>query len=251
MSIFSRINIAFLFVLIITLILSFCYSYWWIILIATISFYFAIVIYGVFNIRSGFFTKSLYKVKTDKNIVSLTFDDGPCENTLQLLDVLKKHNVKASFFLIGEKIEKKPHIVKRIIDEGHSIGNHSYSHKNCFPFLSVKKMFNDLHKTSSIINKYCADNIYFRPPFGVLNLNIVKAASKAGLIIVGWSIRSYDTTGRKKEKILDKLKKKISGGDIILFHDTIKKTNFIVDELCVYLKKNNFIAVKINELSDI
>ncbi len=204
---------------------SFSFIYFTIPVIAFLT----LIFFGAKNICSQFFLKSKCKSE-DKSEIHLTFDDGPdTETTPKILEVLKKHNQKATFFCIGNKIEKHPEIVKQIIAEGHEIGNHSYSHSNYFDFWGSKKIIAEIEKTNNLIKKITEkDCKIFRPPFGITNPHIAKTIKELELDVIGWNIRSLDTI-KSKEKVLQRIKK-AKPGDIILFHDTKKHTVEILDE---------------------
>ncbi|MCD4793433.1 MAG: polysaccharide deacetylase family protein [Bacteroidales bacterium] len=169
-------------------------------------------------------------ISEDKSKIHLTFDDGPDPNTTpKILKVLKKYNKKATFFCIGEKIEKHPEILKQIAEQGHEIGNHSYSHSYYFDFFRTSKVIKELDKTNKLIKKISGkDCIIFRPPFGVTNPNIAKAVKKLNLETIGWSIRSLDTV-KDKKTVLKRLEK-AKPGNIVLFHDTKTNTVEILEE---------------------
>ncbi len=115
--------------------------------------------------------------KTEKNQIAITFDDGPNpEYTPQVLKLLRAYNAKATFFCIGNQIEKHPKLFKTIIDEQHSVGNHTYSHSNNFGFFSTQKVISELEKTNAIIKEQTGlEVLLYRPAFGVTNPNIKRA----------------------------------------------------------------------------
>ncbi|WP_366517954.1 polysaccharide deacetylase family protein [uncultured Mitsuokella sp.] len=147
--------------------------------------------WGVFDIRLGYFIPTLYHLKdSQKRQGVLTFDDGPTELTPLFLDLLKQYEAKAIFFCIGRQIAQYPQIVQRIKEEGHLIGNHTYSHipQNCFA--STAAMTQEIQQTDALLAQLGIVTPYFRPPYGVTNPHIAKAAKRMGKIVVGWDIRS-------------------------------------------------------------
>jgi peptidoglycan/xylan/chitin deacetylase (PgdA/CDA1 family) len=195
-----------------------------------------IVGYGCFNLSFGMFVKAL--CTTDRKEILITFDDGPdSKTTPQILEILKKHNVKALFFMTGKKSAENPELLRKIVSEGHSIGNHTFSHSNLFPIYSVKKMSEEIERTSAIIEKTTGKKtLLFRPPFGVTNPNIATTLRKNGLKVVGWSLRSLDTVTKDPEVLSRRILNKIREGDIVLFHDTCEQTVQILDnfiEVCI------------------
>ncbi len=212
--------------------------------------YLAVIIWGVSNIRSQMFVRSSNSNPKIKDKVAITYDDGPHEeNTPKLLEILKKNNAKASFFIIGENIVKYKKIAENIFFDGHLIGNHSYYHSNTFPIKLPNKIKQELVKTQNEIKKLTQhENYYFRPPYGVTNPFVAMALSKLKLKVIGWNIRSFDTSDKNKELILKRITKKLKGGDIILLHDRTKHICWLTEEILKYLKENKLKAVTIEEL---
>ncbi len=198
-----------------------------------------ITTWGVFDIRSQYFIKTYCNNSTvNEKIISISFDDGPHLMTNKVLDVLLKYNVKATFFCIGNQIEKDPEILKRIINEGHLVGNHSYSHSNFFGIFSTHKVIEELEKTRKIILDISGKNtLYFRPPFGVTNPKISRAIKATNYKTIGWNIRSLDTVIKSEDEIFKRVKNKIKPGGIILFHDTSLKTVSVLERLLLFLQE--------------
>ena len=212
-----------------------------------------IIAWGVADIRSRMFIDSFNGNPLAKDRIAITFDDGPDEkNTRELLKILKKHNVKATFFLIGQKIKKKNEIVRDIFSEGHQISNHSCYHKNSFPLLSFAKMKDEIICTQKAIKEITGnDNRFFRPPFGVTNPTVAKAVKFTGLKVAGWSIRTFDTKrSLSKEKILSRVLIKLKPGDIVLLHDTGKNVLWLTDNILKYTGDKGWAAVTVEELSE-
>jgi len=181
------------------------------------------------------------------NSIILSFDDGPHEKTSAILDLLKKHHAKGNFFCIGKHLDANPQLAQRLVEEGHFLGNHSYSHIIAFPIKSKRSVIEELENTNTIIEKYTAKPCrFFRPPFGVSNPTIAHAISKLNMICVGWSIRSLDTKDREGTKALNKIKKNLKSGDIVLLHDHSPQILFILEQLLYFLKKNNFKTQRID-----
>ena len=205
-------------------------------------------IYASADISSGVYVKTICKADKQKDMISFTFDDGvDPEMTPKVLDVLLKHKVKGTFFLIGEKARLYPEIVKRILAEGHEIGNHSLSHKSNFPLQTSSVIKAQLSETNNILREISgSDPIYFRPPFGVTNPMIGKAVREMGFICIGWSIRSLDTMGRDINLTTERVLRNIKGGDIILLHDNRERADELLDNILNGCRDYN--AVSISEL---
>src|SRR5690554_4831823 len=232
-------------ILIIGMIISGYYG--WLLLIGIV--WLGLTVWGVFDIRLGYFLPVLYRKKTNKKTIAITFDDGPTEFTPKVLDILEKYKAKATFFCIGKQIEKHPDICIRIHSEGHQIGNHSYSHSNSFGFFSAEKIKAELQKTDSLIEKITGKkNHYFRPPFGVTNPHIARAVKALNHKVIGWNIRSLDTVIEDKNKILNRITHKIQPGSINLLHDTSEKTLWVLEQLLLTLQRENYKTITIEKL---
>lgn len=221
-----------------------------IVIISTLIFFISII-WGVSSIKSQMFISSFNYNYNVTGKVAISFDDGPDkEHTEKLLVILEKYNAKANFFLIGKNIRKYPKIVEQIYNSGHLIGNHTFNHKNTFPFYAQKKIEEEIINTQKEIEKITKQgNKYFRPPFGVTNPTISRVVTKLKLQVVGWSIRTFDTKkSMDKEKILESIVAKIKAGDIILLHDKTEHICWLTEEIILHLKRNNLRAVTIDEL---
>lgn len=160
--------------------------------------------------------------------VYLTFDDGPHPSvTPWVLDELKKHDFKATFFCVGENVKRYPEIFQRILDEGHAVGNHTMKHDNALK-VSAKEYMESVHQASELINS----NL-FRPPYGKITPSLVRKLKHQYQIIL-WSWLSYDYDANVSiEKILKKADR-IVAGDILVLHDNeklVKRQQQLLPEL--------------------
>ncbi len=222
-------------------------------LLVLLLLWFVITAYGVTQITSGYFLESLcsYPAIKEKKI-AITFDDGPDESTLSILEVLEKYNVRSTFFCIGKQVDDYPHIVKKIIEKGHIIGNHTYSHSKLIDLYGTKKFVKEIiDADDSIKNTTGKIPLLFRPPYGVTNPNIAKAVKKTGHKVIGWNKRSFDTTIPSEKVILKRITKNLKPGDVILLHDTKMITVTVLEQLLLFLQKNNYTTVTIDELFSI
>ncbi|WP_432670199.1 polysaccharide deacetylase family protein [Flavobacterium sp. SM2513] len=222
---------------------------WWFILLP-ILLWLIVTVWGSSEIRLGYFTKTYCNNPNEKQRkIGLSFDDGPHPITEKVLDVLQKNNVKATFFCIGSQIEKHPDIFKRILTEGHIVGNHSYSHSNYFGIFSTKKVKEEIDHTNTIILQLSGKKaLFFRPPFGVTNPRIAKAIEQTKHFAIGWNIRSLDTVIKEESKIIKRVKSKVALGGIILLHDTSLKTVTVLEQILLFLKSENYTIVPIDKL---
>jgi peptidoglycan/xylan/chitin deacetylase (PgdA/CDA1 family) len=221
-------------------------------LIPIVLVYLTISALGSIKIGWNYYIRSYNGIKTDNKIVSITFDDGPHQIvTPQLLDVLKKHNVKATFFCIGSKVNSNKSVVQSIVNEGHLIGNHSYYHSNFFDIYTTNRMVNEIDLTNNDIYKITGVKpMLFRPPFGVTNPLLRSAIQRTNMISIGWSLRSFDTV-KDIESTYKKLVNKTKPGDIVLFHDTLDFVPELLDRYLLWLKSNNFKIVGLDKLLNI
>ena len=201
-------------------------------------------------IGSGVYLKSFCRGKKTAKHVALTFDDSPSQMTCAVLDVLKEHDVKASFFVIGSKIEGNEDILQRIAEEGHIIGNHSWSHTPGFPLKKYKDVVEEIRMTSDRIQETTGKTpVLFRPPFGVTNPHIGKAVRELGMSSIGWSIRSLDTLeNRTRENIMARIASQMEPGSVILLHDRCKDSDRLLRMLLQYLEENDYTIVTIEEM---
>jgi peptidoglycan/xylan/chitin deacetylase (PgdA/CDA1 family) len=203
--------------------------------------YFLVTAFGSANIQWNYFVKSQCKV-ADPNQILLTFDDGPDQNfTPIILDVLQQFEVKAVFFLIGEKVDRHPELVSRIIQEGHMIGNHTYSHRSTLPWLRVNKLTEEIQACSLAIKTAVGiEPLLFRPPFGVTTPRYLAALRRNKLHSVGWSVRSLDTVIKEDKVLIQKVVSALKGGDIVLLHDTQSVTARVLPDLIKLIRANKW-----------
>lgn len=186
----------------------------------------AFLFYASYSIKSQVYVKALCRVKTTEKVVYLTFDDGPdAEQTPQVLDVLKRNNATATFFCIGSRIVGNESLLKRMADEGHQIGIHSFSHANGFPLFGRGRMIADIRQCQQAIEQATGSTTtLFRPPFGVTNPTIGKVVKILNLKTIGWTIRTYDTNGANNAKIARRISRQLRPGAIILLHDRLPQS---------------------------
>lgn len=194
------------------------------------------------------FYNQVWDIPNNENKIFLTFDDGPTpEITDWVLNVLKRENVKATFFCIGNNIEKHPAIFNRIISEKHAIGNHTYNHLKGWKTSSNQYLKNiDTCKTViqlSTINYQ--HTLIFRPPYGKIKLSQSISLRKKGYKIIMWDVltRDYDTSV-SKEKCLENATKNTTSGSIIVFHDSTKaypNLEYTLPKTIQLLKEKGFV----------
>ncbi len=216
--------------------------------------WFIVTAIGSFQMKWNYHFDSLHSNKNSpENWVAITFDDGPHpEFTPKVLKLLEAHNAKATFFLIGKNAENHPEIVKEILEKGHSIGNHSFSHSKQFGFFKKDKIVLELKQANAIVKKITGLEMkLFRPPFGVTNPNIKKALLQFPLNSIGWSKRSWDTTSLPQKTIINRITKNLQKGDIILLHDSSQKSVEVLEQLLLFLRTNHLQPVCVDQLLEI
>ncbi len=212
--------------------------------------YLTFILFVSSNIRLNFFVKAYHnnRFETDRN-VAITFDDGPVENTLRILEILDKYEAKASFFCIGRNIEKHPEIFKLIIEKGHFVGNHTYSHTRKMGFLSTQSLIEEIERCDEVCKRLGGITpLTFRPPFGIINPKTQRALEKTGHKVIGWNVRSYDAILSSKTLILKRILRKVKAGDVILLHDNQEHSIEILEQLLLFLQNNNYSPVRVDNL---
>lgn len=204
-------------------------------------------------------SRSTYrKIVTDEKVVALTFDDGPdARYTGQVLDILKDNQTKATFFVIGRMAERYPDVLKRIVKEGHSLGNHTWDHMNLTK-VSEDELINQLEKTSQFVHEttdYAIELV--RPPYGSVNEQTASTIYKMGYDIINWSVDTRDWDGTSSSAIVSEVESETRPGAVILLHsaggrggnldNTIKALPSIIESL----QRNGYRFVTIPELLDV
>ncbi len=184
--------------------------------------------------------------KIEKPKIAITFDDGPHPKfTPQLLDGLKKREVKASFFVIGNLVEKNPDIIKRQKEEGHLIGNHTYNHVDIGK-LSDEKAKEEIQKTSKAIREITGEETEFvRPPFGIWQKRLEQEMQ---MLPVLWSVDPLDWTTENADEIVNKVVTKVKENDIILLHDCYQSSVDAALRMIDMLKKEGYEFVTVDEM---
>lgn len=189
--------------------------------------------------------KKSEKVESEKK-VALTFDDGPnATSTVRLLNLLEEESVEATFFLLGQMVTKHPEVAKKIVDQGHEIANHSYSHPDLTTLagdevkMEVTKADEAIFLATGVLPKT------FRPPYGAVNQDVIK---KVGLPIIQWDVDSLDWKLRDPNGISKKVTEETQNGSIILLHDIHDRSVEAVPKIIRHLKQEGYQFVTVSEL---
>lgn len=178
--------------------------------------------------------------------VALTFDDGPDPKiTTQILETLEKYDAKATFFMLGSRVEYYPDIAKNVKDAGHELGNHTWNHPDLTK-ADMEKVRNEINRTSTMIETVTGTKATaFRPPYGAVNQ---KVRSQTDLPVVLWDVDTLDWKHRDPNQLLVKVKENTKDGSIILMHDIHQATADGLDDVLAYLQSEGYIFVTVSEL---
>lgn len=181
--------------------------------------------------------------------IALTFDDGPNSgNTAKLLDMLAKYDVHATFFVLGWRVEGNESLLRRMAEEGHEIGNHSYDHKR-YTSLKDSALEDQLRRTNDLIYAACGIRpTLARPPYGSKNARVLNCFEEMGFACVTWSIDPQDWNATSAKSISAHVVSRARNGSIVLLHD-IRKTSVAAAEMIIKaLKDQGYIFVTVSEL---
>lgn len=177
--------------------------------------------------------------------IALTFDDGPSDYTEELLDGLEMYDAKVTFFVVGKTAEKKPEIVERAHEDGHLIGNHTYSHIDFYKS-SLSEIEEDINKGADVIKEITGKKpLFLRAPYG--NVNFIQL-KQLNTFFIHWSTSSYDWFKEDEEYIYKRIMKEAKDGEIILLHDTKEVTVKAVLRAIPELQEQGYEFVRVDEL---
>jgi peptidoglycan-N-acetylmuramic acid deacetylase len=188
-------------------------------------------------------------------VIYLTFDAGfENGNSANILDVLKKHKIKAAFFLVGNYLEKEPELVKRMVEEGHIVGNHTYNHPDMSKISDVESFKKELTSLEDLYRNITGQEMsrYYRPPQGKFSEENLKQASELGYKTIFWSLAYVDWyVGKQptKEYAFEKLLPRIHPGAVVLLHSTSKTNSDILDELLTKWETAGYTFRTLDELT--
>jgi peptidoglycan-N-acetylglucosamine deacetylase len=193
------------------------------------------------------FEPELSQILIEGRFVALTFDDGPHPTlTPKLLEHLAARGATATFFIIGERAQKYPHIVRLIHDAGHEIGNHSWNHRR-MTLLSMAEVKRDLLRTQQIIQQITGVSPkLFRPPYGAYNPMVRRACEDLGMQMALWSLDTKDWKNRDPRKISNKIIQDIERDRVILFHDIHASTVEATPDILDFLISQNYEFVNLS-----
>ena len=205
--------------------------------------------------RWGFFLPVISRGRGEVKAAALTFDDGPDPDVIGLLlDLLDRYQVSATFFVIGQKAEGNPALVRDILLRGHAIGNHSYRHDPFLMLRSSERLAEEIARTQLLLNEFGIRPLVFRPPVGITNPRLPKVLRELHLDCITFSCRACDFGNRRIAGLAGIILKKIHPGAIILLHDVPPRGGRITDwlgeveRLILGLKSRGYKIVPLPEL---
>ena len=191
----------------------------------------------------------IYSVGRDDGKVAITFDCAwGAEDMESILSTLKNHNCNATFFVLGTWAEQNPEIMKKIVADGHEIGNHSYNHTH-YTAMSQNEMLADIDKCNKAIKDTSGISpTLFRAPSGDYNNSVIETVHSKNMEYIQWSIDSLDWRGLTCEQMLERIIPKTKSGDILLFHNDTAHTAESLDKILTELEKKGFSFLKVGDL---
>jgi peptidoglycan/xylan/chitin deacetylase (PgdA/CDA1 family) len=208
---------------------------------------------GVAFPQLRFFGDFICRGPGSRRCVALTFDDGPDSRaTPALLEVLKQAGVTATFFCVGQRVGAERELCARIVREGHLLGNHSFAHSNLMNFFGPGHLRSEMNRTQAAIREATGvEAQFFRPPMGLSNPLVFRAARKLGLKVIGWSVRSLDTLTPEPERVVERILRKLRPGAIILLHDgnmPAERLVLTIRLLLAKLRERGYEVVRLDKL---
>lgn len=191
-------------------------------------------------------------VKTNSNQIAITFDDGPHPYlTERILDLLDEYHAKATFFMVGVNVLNYPNVAREVIDRGHEVGNHTFSHKHLYR-MNEETISDELGKCENALEELCEYRPHlFRPPEGAINTYIEHCSEKSDYKLILWSIDTKDWENKDPSIIVENVLDRVQPGDIILMHDFIghhSKTPEALEILLPALIERGFEPVTVSRL---
>lgn len=222
---------------------------WW----TLASLYLVLTTWGTVSLRSGIFGRAFTRGVSRTRQVALTYDDGPDPGTTPaLLDLLRQRGAPAAFFCVGTKVERYPEIARRCHCEGHLLANHSHRHAWNTNFLVGRFLHRELEACQEAIEVAAGVRpAHYRPPFGLTNHALSNVARRTGLCLVGWDVRSFDTSNLSSDAVAQRVLRRVRCGSIVLLHDGGLSPQRVVDitsRILDGLDQQGFSVVRLDRL---
>ncbi|EAW36720.1 polysaccharide deacetylase family protein [Lyngbya sp. PCC 8106] len=210
---------------------------------------------GDFSIPSHYLGSTIYRVEINQNekVIALTFDDGPWLDTLKILHILQQHNIKGTFFFLGQNLSRHPEIAQQVVNQGHAVGNHTWNHP--YEPMNTAKAAAEIDNTTAVIERLTgAKTQLFRPPGGILNNGVVDYAKSQKYVVVMWSIDTKDYQQPSVTVLANRVINQVHSGAIVLLHDGGGSRHRTIEALplIIYtLKQQGYRFVTVPELLQI
>jgi peptidoglycan/xylan/chitin deacetylase (PgdA/CDA1 family) len=188
--------------------------------------YVGIAALGVLKPQLRMFADLVWRGPRDRAEVALTFDDGPQpEHTRRILGMLERAGVKATFFVIGEKVDRYPEVAAEIVRQGHGIALHGHTHDRFLALRATASIIEELQQAQQAIARATGEvPMLFRPPVGITSPRIDEAARKLGLTVVAWSVKGMDgVRSARPDRVAARIASKVRPGSIVLMHDALER----------------------------
>jgi len=215
--------------------------------LACISLQFAVVPLAVFVLLClaapffpclGFFLPVICRGPVENREIALTFDDGPTpQSTRFILDLLDRHNLSATFFVVGRQADQYPELIKDILAQGHTIGNHSLRHDSLLMLRSQAVLHEDIHECQQILSRSGIKPLVFRPPVGITGPRLKNVMARKNLVTVNYSCRAMDMGNRRIRNLARRILDKVRPGDIIMLHDLPPYREEMMDQWAAELER--------------
>ncbi|MFT7484230.1 MAG: peptidoglycan/xylan/chitin deacetylase (PgdA/CDA1 family) [Candidatus Paceibacteria bacterium] len=198
---------------------------------------FGLALWGCLSLRSGIWCRAKWRGPADRPQVALTYDDGPDPvATPLLLDLLQERGVSATFFCVGDKVRAHPQVMRRMRDEGHSLGNHSNRHSNWTNFYGTGRMQAEIGAAQEAFEDVLGLRPeFYRPPIGLANHALGVVTASLGMTIVGWQVRGFDLPGSDPSKVARRVLKGLRPGGVVLLHDGNRDPQAVLEATALVL----------------
>jgi len=221
--------------------------------------YLILLCLGIVFPRWGMFADVVEGAEPGRGLVALTFDDGPDpETTPHVLEQLERHRAKATFFVIGRKAEQHPHLIRSIVEAGHELGLHGFSHSRLTAFRHETYIETDLNRAKAVLAPHSPKKLrWFRPPIGHVTLRVGRVAKRHGLAIVCWTVRCLDgLPGVEPSKVVERVRDHLEDGGIVALHEAFERSAGVpagvvaLPEILQGISARGWRAVTLSELFD-
>jgi len=212
---------------------------------------------GVLWPQCGMYGDALARGKPGSGSIALTFDDGPHPVTTRaVLEILREHGVRATFFVLGHKVVAHPDVVREIHAAGHTIGVHGFQHDRLFCLRSSRYALKQIERTRRAIESACGVvPTLFRPPIGFASHLTFRGAERAGVAVIAWTVRSLDgLSSARSERVAERVIEHLVDGAIVLLHDAAERDDFMpasiaaLPEILRAVRERQYRTVSIDEL---